>query len=95
VQLVLNSCYSIKCLEVYIVNVAPLYLASELEKMGNVYGSPILMCSTTRDLVKDQFHIRQLDVCTIRGSEELHTIYEIMGTAQQDLKHDVMTVLVN
>lgn len=71
---------------------APIYIASELEKLSAHYGSPILIDNFTRELVKDQFHIRQIDVVTLKDNYELLAVYEILGTSSQDLKHDIMTV---
>lgn len=72
----------------------PLQLASEMEKIADLFGSPILVCSITRELVKDAFHIRQVDVCSVRGQAQSNTIFEIMGSIEIDLKHDVMTVFI-
>ena len=70
----------------------PLYLAVELEKLACVYGSSIVIDEVTREVIKERFHIRQLDSVIIRGKDTAQLLFEIFGTAETNLKHDVMTV---
>jgi hypothetical protein len=69
-----------------------MFAASELEKLADIYGCHNLIDSKTHELIQNSFHSRQIDIVKVQGIEELMTIHEILGTAEQELKHDIMTV---
>jgi hypothetical protein len=69
-----------------------LFAASELEKLADVYGCNNLIDNKTFELVQNSFHTRSIDTVKIKGIDELITVHEILGRADTELKHDIMTV---
>ena len=58
-------------------------LASRLESINDVYGTSILVSSSTYEQAAEQFHFRPLDVVTVRGKREYVLLYELMGERGQ------------
>jgi adenylate cyclase len=63
-----------------------------LQRLTASYGVPILVCEDTRRIIKDVFHTREIDMVRVKGRETPVVIFEVMGTAENDLAHDIMTV---
>ena len=60
--------------------------------MTSVYGTQVLICEETRQIVKDIFHTREVDMVYVKGRTRPVVIFEVMGTADSELAHDMMTV---
>ena len=63
-----------------------------LQRLTASYGVSILVCEDTRRIIKDVFHTREIDMVRVKGRETPVVVFEIMGSAENDLAHDVMTV---
>jgi adenylate cyclase len=57
----------------------PVNTASRLERLNRFYGTQIIIGENTRDLVKDHFVIRPLDLVSVKGKKIGVKIYELMG----------------
>ncbi len=68
--------------------------SKKLQDLTPTYGTQILVCEETRQIVKDIFHTRELDMVYVKGRTRPVVIFEIMGTADSELAHDMMTVSV-
>lgn len=55
-------------------------LGSRLEGLNKVYGTRIIVSEYTRDLVRDQFALRELDSVRVKGKAIPVRIYELCGT---------------
>lgn len=58
-------------------------LGSRLESTNKVYGTHILMESTTRDMAGDAVEARELDLLTVVGKTEPVRVYELCGLRGQ------------
>ncbi|MBP2674745.1 MAG: adenylate cyclase, partial [Deltaproteobacteria bacterium] len=58
----------------------PVNTASRLERLNRYYGTRIILSQTTRDLVKDHFVTRPLDLVSVKGRRTAVKIYELMGS---------------
>ena len=76
----------------YTVIGEPLANAHKLEELTKIYGAPILTFESTRDIVKEQFHLREIDTVRFSDSLEPVTLFEVLASSNTDLAHDVMTV---
>ncbi len=55
-------------------------LASRLEGLNKIYGTNIIISSSTFDaLNKEEFNTRELDLIKVKGKQEPVRIYEVMG----------------
>ncbi len=59
----------------------PVNTASRLENLNRHYGTGIILSQSTRDLVKDHFVTRPLDLVSVKGRKTAVKIYELMGSA--------------
>lgn len=58
-------------------------VASRLEGLGKVYGTPIVIGETTRVEAGSAFNYRELDSVALKGRGEPLVIYEVVGHADQ------------
>ncbi|KAJ3278061.1 hypothetical protein HK104_002694, partial [Borealophlyctis nickersoniae] len=74
-----------------------------IESHTKTYGVSILICDTTRDLVKDVFHLREIDVVAPFPSEKGNNgegkakpvaVYEVVGRIEEELGQNLMTALI-
>ena len=66
--------------------------AKRLQDLSRIYGVSILVCEDTRQIIKDTFHTREVDLVYVQGRVKPVVIFEVMGRADKDLAHDMMTV---
>jgi adenylate cyclase len=59
----------------------PVNTTSRLERLNRYYGTRIIISQSTRDLVKDHFVTRPLDLVSVKGKKTEVKIYELMGSA--------------
>ncbi len=59
-------------------------LGSRLESANKYYRTEILISAFTRDQIGDAFIVRRLDTLRVKGKAEPVTIYELLGTKEQD-----------
>jgi adenylate cyclase len=55
--------------------------ASRFEGLNKVYGTRIIIGESTRELVKEHFVVRPLDLVSVKGSSKGVRIYELMSEA--------------
>jgi len=55
-------------------------LASRLEGQSENFGVPIILGSSTAELVKDEFAVLELDVLRVKGKKEPEIVYTLLGT---------------
>ena len=60
-------------------------LASRLEGLNKIYGTQIIISSSTAELVAGAFLLRELDQVRVKGRVQAVLIYELIGTAQLEL----------
>ncbi|KAJ3309655.1 hypothetical protein HDV04_005842 [Boothiomyces sp. JEL0838] len=63
-------------LKKYSVLGAPVELAIQMSYLATVYGANIVVCDSTREVIKEYYHIREVDVVTRRDIKENITISE-------------------
>ncbi len=57
----------------------PVNLGARLESANKQYGTNIMLGETTRELVKDDFHLRCLDYIRVKGKNKPVSVYELLG----------------
>jgi adenylate cyclase len=62
--------------------------------MAKVYGAGILVDHNTKDMIKDSYHIRELDVVNKHHHHGL-ALYEIMACTNSEPNHDMMTTIIS
>ena len=67
-------------------------VSQRFHELAKCYGSQILICEETRQVVKDLFHIREIDLVSVKNKTEPLVLFEIIGSAENDMAHDLMTV---
>ena len=72
--------------------IEPVYIASKLEKIAKVYGTCMMVDEITREEIREKFHVREIDITTMRGRSKHITLYEVIANSKTDLQHDFMTV---
>lgn len=60
--------------------------------LATVYGANIVVCDSTREVIKEYYHIREVDVVTRRDIKENITISEVMSISGSEHNHDMMSV---
>jgi adenylate cyclase len=58
-------------------------IASRFEGLNKVYGTRIIIGENTRELVKDHFVVRPLDLVSVKGSAKGVRIYELIADASE------------
>ena len=64
-------------------------LASRLEAINKIYGTGIIISLSTYHLVADRFHVRPLDIVTVKGKRQGVLLYELVGEKEQTLPEQV------
>jgi len=59
-------------------------LGARLEGANKIYGTYMMISSSTYEAVKDHFKTRFLDKLVVKGKTEPVTVYELLGRKQQD-----------
>jgi adenylate cyclase len=59
-------------------------LASRLEGLGKVYGTPILVSGACRDAAKAKILLRQVDVVAVKGKKHGVAVYEPLAPADHE-----------
>ena len=54
-------------------------LASRLENVNKVYGTHLLVNAMTRDMAKDYYEFREVDLILVVGKEEPEQVFEVLG----------------
>ena len=54
-------------------------LASRLENVNKVYGTHLLVNAMTRDMAKDSYEFREVDLILVVGKEEPEQVFEVLG----------------
>lgn len=58
-------------------------LASRLESINKVYGTEIIITVLTYHSVAARFHVRPLDIVTVKGKQQGVFLYELMGEVEK------------
>ena len=61
-------------------------IASRLESLNKVYGSPIIISESTYEKIKDYFICRELDFVMVKGRKEPTKIYELICKKEDETK---------
>lgn len=61
-------------------------LGSRLEGLNNQYGTSILIGENTEELVRDHFHLREVDTVQVKGKSKGVQVYELIASSDTDLK---------
>ena len=56
--------------------------AFRVEGQCKVYGVDAIVCQSTRDLCRDQFHFRVLDLIQVKGRQQPLAIFELLGAKE-------------
>ncbi|KAJ2998221.1 hypothetical protein HDV02_004723 [Globomyces sp. JEL0801] len=72
----------------------PIKDAFEMEYFAKFYGSGIVATDAIRNLVKDSYHIREVDKITTKETLKTITIYEIMEATISDHNHDLLSTVI-
>jgi adenylate cyclase len=64
-------------------------IASRLEGLSKVYGTQIIIGQSTRELVKEEFIVRPLDLVSVVGSTKGIQIYELLGEKKNTGEREV------
>ena len=70
-------------------------IASRIEGYTKTYGVLILICDKTQALVKDKFHLREVDAIVVKGKSVPVTIYEVLAPITTELAQDIMVFIRN
>ncbi|KAJ3350766.1 hypothetical protein HDU91_006206 [Kappamyces sp. JEL0680] len=81
-------------LKKYAIMGAPVDEAEALQGIAKVYGAGILVDQTTKDVAKENYHIRELDTIN-KSRHSSFTLFEIMSATNSDPNHDMMTTIVS
>jgi adenylate cyclase len=54
-------------------------LASRLEGANKMYGTRIMISESTAALVREEFHLRKLDLLRVKGKQQPIAVFEILG----------------
>jgi adenylate cyclase len=73
----------------------PVTESVHMENIAKIYGATIVACNRTKEAVKDQYHIRELDIVTKPEFPKPVTIYEIVASSSENYSHDMMSVLLS
>jgi len=59
-------------------------LCSRLEGLTKAYGAKIIISEDTKNLLKDEYKIRELDLVQVKGKNKSIKIYEVLGLGEFD-----------
>lgn len=67
----------------------PVNVASRLENLNKIYKTNILISNHTYEMIqnKDLFNIREIDKVTVKGKEQVISIYEVFNNNPENIKH--------
>jgi class 3 adenylate cyclase len=82
-----------KKLRQYSVLGDPIIRAIQMESIANVYGATIVACNATREVIKDLYHIREVDLVSKREFSSPTTIHEIVSSSGNS-DHDTMSTII-
>lgn len=72
--------------------VEPVSEAIEMEKIAQLYGAGIIVSKKTYDIIKNAYHIREVDIVSQISSSTPLTINEVVARSGLDPHHDLMSV---
>jgi len=64
-------------------------LAARLESANKQLGTDLLVSGLTVELLRDDYHLRELDLLRVKGKTNPVAVYEVIGTAQQALSQEL------
>jgi adenylate cyclase len=68
-------------------------LASRLEGANKQYGTYLMISHSTRELVKDHFHLRELDFIKVKGKERPVRVYEVIAPLHDQMDESISKML--
>lgn len=68
-------------------------LGSRLEGLNGQYGTEIMIGENTEALVRDQFHLRELDSVRVKGKARGVRVFQLLGEADQPLEASLEALL--
>lgn len=65
-----------------------------MQWIANTYGAKVLVDINTKELIKDSYHLREVDLITY-GQHSNLTLFEIMASTEDDTDHDILTTIIS
>lgn len=65
-----------------------------MQAIAKTYGAAVLVDANTKDLIKDEYHIREVDVIN-HGDHVGMRLIEIMASVNDKPNHDMMTTIIS
>jgi adenylate cyclase len=71
----------------------PVVEAIQMESIATIYGATIMACNATKEVIKDQYHIREVDIISKPGFSKPVTVFEVIS-ASGGYDHDMMSTII-
>jgi adenylate cyclase len=65
-----------------------------MQFIANIYGARILVDISTKELIKDSYHLREVDLISY-GQHSNLTLFEIMASTEDDTDHELLTTIIS
>mgnify|MGYP000600022405 CR=1 FL=1 len=67
-------------------------LGSRLEGLSSLYGTEILIGENTKNVIDDEFHIREIDFVRVKGRNQPVRIFELLDNAENPLPQKIQKI---
>ncbi len=64
-------------------------LASRLEGLNKVYGSTIIISEDTKNMLKEEYTLRSLDIVRVKGKQNAVEVFEVIPSTQQKIQDEI------
>lgn len=64
-------------------------LASRLEGLNKVYGSTIIISADTKNILKEDYALRSLDIVRVKGKQNAVEIFEVISSTEEKIQDEM------